>query len=1480
MDAALTIGPLLLEWALPQARDIVLGDDLQRALDRVVDRAIDSMLGEYNLDPDLEAHLHTVFRSFIAGSGLSFLFASYREGRQIDPMELRTFFDTQGHDSTTLPMDFGRAVVTLASELARELETEASSSDSPLFNLVSLSKLGLLERWLRSTLSPIVPLADLQRACSEITRGVVAQLTGLHPTTARVEADTQIDSFLSSDRRWCVVIGQSGVGKSILMAQQATRLINTGWVVLLLRGRTFKLDEAARNVASRFPQGLHPVHWHRLLLTPWAGGLPSGIQGFAILVDGLDERDRGEVLAELVRLADGLQGLPVGRVKVILSCGEITWMELRWELPFGSRPLGSSTTGNAEVIRVTDFDDTELEHAIEAIGVADLLASGQRDGRSDPHVEAVRELLRHPATFGIYAALRQGGDLHNVEEWTWSTLVELFVERALQMASQRCHVHVASLRESLVKLSGLAREYKNPDFRLEAEVVMSVLPDFGLDDVDLSRSAYAALVSRGILDELEGTSARRFVGFRLREVGSYFLSFALQRAAERSPLEELGDLVTQWLEEVYDYPPVIDAIVAWAYRLSQEPSDPKLAALVEALVENPSLRLEVVFRLMPPAVAESILRALGRADSEDLAPYHSAILAIRPSPAALAAFRHGLFSRDERVARLAIRAAGTNQDSEAIPALITLLDHADEDIRLLASNALGWIGAPAVPHLLAIIGDRQMSGVRRVRSLLALRAAGYRSQEVAAVLEECLATDATNDPSLQRNAFLVAAALRVNGLTSYAISALRSEDAMVVLDAAKLLTEVPDAHADQSLLQALQEWTNRDAGLADRYSILRQVGMALMRMPTAEKTEAVLSLLRTSFKTGAPLSPIESIWLVEALPMPEAWVLVLEDLAHGLAARPPAPHIWQNLRAIAEVWQPKDLAAPEAACKRLTLDGLYLSRLVVDALIEAPVWEGNHLLNEGNARRWAVTALIKCRAPELSVELARLLPHAEWPRDQQVCDALWALSDTRAEDALLTKLAEPVPEEQGIRRRRDAPLYALATCGAIRAGEWMVGFLKSVGFREIQLGFDEQVLRPLVLRGVLQPDRLAEILADEFASEDGRVASLLALAGWDAPRFMTLFHKVLHQDVGTPLRAYAASALGLCGDDSVAPDLLQLLRSTDEPFLAEHAARALAQLEHDPAVRHIEEALQEFAETSNAGGVAAALSVFKDSESIPFVLDALDRSRFPFVRHKIVEALGEFWPNQRVQQAILEQLAAGSGGWEDRGEQVPAIHTLARRAPNLLLAHAAELHSVGHLDPSARQALTHWMPQLARTEGIDGNALQTLLEQLVCDHDFWVREQAAQAMVLLPLEVCQRVYIELYRRKEPWSTACAVRTLGYWQAGELDIERELLAPDRLVREAASEARKMRARRENLRVLIDQLGSQDASIRASALYALEDQGDEATIWLVGEQYSDDSLVELFIDSIVGAINRRRRDEHRKRVYEEDRRLEDLGIVWFD
>lgn len=298
------------------------------------------------------------------------------------------------------------------------------------------------------------------------------ELIGSQAVIPREQIRAQLDDFLASAVRYGLLLGPSGTGKSVIMAVEAQRLLDHGWVALLMHGKTFSLPYLAERVAQDGLRQPIAPDWRQVVVEPWKGELPDSLRGFVLMVDGI-EANPDQTIPELLKLHNAVGGLPLGCFKIILSCRDLAWERLSQLLPFwqSTESLGQHVPSSVQVIEVTDFADEELTRALQAIGATELLAPRQPGEWSDPHVEAVRVLLKHPSTFGLYADLHASGDVASIEGLTWSWLIEQRVQKALDKAGVTCGITPEAMRQWLIELANIARRQKSCNFCLSTDVV-------------------------------------------------------------------------------------------------------------------------------------------------------------------------------------------------------------------------------------------------------------------------------------------------------------------------------------------------------------------------------------------------------------------------------------------------------------------------------------------------------------------------------------------------------------------------------------------------------------------------------------------------------------------------------------------------------------------------------------------------------------------------------------------------------------------------------------------------------------------------------------------------------------------------------------------------------------------------------------------------------------------------------------------------
>lgn len=231
----------LVEAGARRVRDAALGDAQVRALEAAFGRALTHLLaelsgadrlgGERELIALIEEQLGAFFASpEVAGDLVNAALAA--EPVPVD--RLRTRFEEMGFDPDTFLASFERSMGSLSQRLAELMRAEASEPDSPLHNLVEVSKLYALEEAQRELLrrvGPAGPTADeLERESRARCKRRWA-LLGVPPEEADALARNPTVGAPSRKVREklkepvVVITAEVGSGKSLLLDRLMQRAI-------------------------------------------------------------------------------------------------------------------------------------------------------------------------------------------------------------------------------------------------------------------------------------------------------------------------------------------------------------------------------------------------------------------------------------------------------------------------------------------------------------------------------------------------------------------------------------------------------------------------------------------------------------------------------------------------------------------------------------------------------------------------------------------------------------------------------------------------------------------------------------------------------------------------------------------------------------------------------------------------------------------------------------------------------------------------------------------------------------------------------------------------------------------------------------------------------------------------------------------------------------------------------------------------------
>jgi HEAT repeat protein len=1314
---------------------------------------------------------------------------------------------------------------------------------------------------------------QIQKACRKVSERLASELLGDSIVISRRELEEELDRFIESPDRWFFINGDSGVGKSVFAGSEVKRLSDQGWAVLLMRGATFSLEYMARLIVE---DGLgQPVTSgaRYLIRQPWLADLPKGIRGLLVIIDDLVPENSTN---ELLKLIDALSDLPGQKVKVVVTCNTLAWERLHqdYHLPFHKDTLifGDAASSEPPTPQLGYFSQPELTQALQAIGDTELIPT--REGEwPDSHIESVRALLTHPATFGHYAHLRRSGNDRELGELTWSKLIAQRLNQALALAAKECGLQPDALREYLLEFARIAVERKAPDFRLAVDLIRERIPQLEVDRQLPSASPLVALQQAGVLMTATGPTAEKLIGFSVSDMGGYISSFVFEREANDKSTDELRALINSWVQEAWSYHPQIDGLLAWLDRLTEDPDDPKLLLLLEALIETHLFKTASLFRLVRPSLISAIFDFIKQKDSGPVFKYREAAYALRSSPEALREIREHLHDADAQSQRVAVKLVGQHKDTASIPALIDLLGEPERkrDLHAAIYVSLSSIGEMAITDLLNVVTDLTSPVLLRSRCLIAVRNIGTLTGEVSAAIAFCFEHRQEGDDELLRSALFTAAHLRDCSQHGAAISGLHSPDWQSVIAAIKIVMECGSTEDVPHLYRTLGRWNRPESDPLDRTWVIRQLLSALIKLEGGNSYRTVLDLLRHGLAGNGLLRPVEAVWAGDEIDCPGSKAAILEDVLKRLATKPPDGLIWQSFNRLGQLWRPDHLDEVHRATNSLDSQTSVAER-VVGAIEDGVKAEKEHPLLDHHAQVAAFKALAKWRAPDFGVQASRLLADAEWTFDLTICDTLWVVGDERAAPALLKKADQHTSGGQGEWLQRSHAMRALSTCGSKEFVAPLVSYITTE--TEISIYLPSDTILPLVLRGLITVDGLRQIIRDPKLTTYGRVACLQTLGLLEAEEHADFFSEIASNQDNEILQSHAIQALGDLRFAAAATKLRRLLRDTQSVSLARTIARALAQMRSEEAIPDIVKCRSRFA--GDATGFNIELARLGERSALRPLLEAFSGERL--LTRGALNAIGLFLPDAHARTAILERLENFQSPQMDTGEQHAAIKVLARRNPGLLIDRVQELYRFRRLHKSARQGLASLMPDLISTNAAQRPALLELMKQLISDPSFEIRRDAMEVLFRIDNEICAQIYDDL-KGEDEWSRACAVNSLGYWDSPDHWINEARRDSELLVRRAADEALAAKDLSTNLQGLMELYQSGTSLDRLAAYLALEENGDYPTMWRLCDTTDKSSLAHVFLRELWEGIKKHSQTRQQKAEKEEQDFLASRGTVKF-
>jgi HEAT repeat protein len=1297
-------------------------------------------------------------------------------------------------------------------------------------------------------------------------------ILGDHRPVIREGIRNEITQLIKSTSLYGVLIGEAGSGKSVALATESLNLMELGWTVwpITLTDQEFSLDMLTDELNEKLPTGHRPLKWEEVV-DIWGRGQVEGSAGLVIVIDHVDLAPN-HVATQLEILDEVIEDHNLGGIKVLLSCRSDVWERGVKDLSFIRRTIEESKERRPKllVIQVGDFTDSELDQFLQGIDANNLLARADSPGNVDYHVESVRMLLKRPETAREYSELMTHGEAHLSDNMTWSKLVELRLQHDLEPFEESN----AILRQALTELAKLCWRQKLPEFRIDLKIVKENIPSLFVEIPDTGREALSLLENVGVLVECVSSPGNRIVCFRTVDTGSYLLSFTLANEARNKSCEDVRSLMSSWLDEAWNYAPLLDAVLAWIDRLSENLEDPLLLWIVETFIETG--RNISAFRLVDPRVIGTIFALVETSDQDEFYAFREAALFLRPSREAIETIRRFLTSPNSLSRRLAAELVGVHQDKVSVPALVSLLEDEDEEVRSTTFEAFGRFGSMPLPFLLDALRDGSKSEVIRVRYLSALRNVGVRTEPVTEALAKNLNSALRGDANYFQSALLAGAHLRDREQIPFAIAGLRHNDPDVTWAAAKLLTEVPHSAAFDFLLDALTSERSKEGRLSQKHWLEKQLLAALAATDKTAVEPIIVDYLEEAFEGKAEIHFTEVVNIADRFRITPTYPILLEEMAVRMTDRRDGRFIFHASGKLAGAWEQQALDALRNKASTLLSEGSDIAELFVNEIL--PNMRENDEFPTGDClnRVKDLHALIKSQATNLVPEACRLLNEASEISTAELSELFWLAGDNRAEACLVQKLDQPMAEKRGGWVARNAIVRALSMCGSEVGTNKVLSYLRKEP--EISLYFSEEGILPLLRRRGIEPAQLIDIVRDPTASVGGRIASIEALADTDARAYRELFLAHSGDDEDHLVQLYAVHSLGRASDSGVISKLRRLLKESARAAIRSRAAQALSWLKARETIEEIECAFK----NSNESGYVDALARFHEPSSLPLLLERMQSVR-PESRRPYYAALGAFGFLRSGKQALRSELESALSRLPDYFDEQSALFKgIILHEPNFLLEACQGQGVWGRLSDGGRHEIARWIHHLWTNNSADKKRLFEVARGLVCDSELRVREMALVNVSLVGSELGQELHTSIVNdpKSDERVRACAIQLLGYFEGTDNQINKFRYGSELLVRRAADAALELKQHGIERQFHERQLGSSVGLARLSSYLCLKEHGDLGSLQRLKQIIPKQSIVSAYVGRLGRSISERLKRDTRKNQEREEELFQSRGTLWFD
>ncbi|MFV9503081.1 MAG: protein kinase domain-containing protein [Oscillochloridaceae bacterium umkhey_bin13] len=460
--------------------------------------------------------------------------------------------------------------------------------------------------------APSAPSADLERpislsweqvriAAQAQSEAVLRELAGTPRRPGaylaelyapRAGAVAELEAFLAGDAGALLVLGESGVGKTCLLADWAAARREAGDAVLFYRCGGSLGPELERELARDLGRAVPELLPHDL--SEIARLAAASRSRLLIMLDALNEHRGGPQTGPetLLKQVDALVGRVAGRqVRFVISCNSATWgqLERAGATRLFWRAYHQTREGESH-LHLGAFSASELATVYPRYQHAFQLTTplGQLP-------EPLRERLRRPLLLRLVAESCRGGPVAGAARGLSLTLFRRFYDERVRQ--RREQLFLDELAAELLRRGAAAAPLRDlARNELLRDELLSDEPD----------STYTRLLDAGILAEVNGTVfSGELVGFAYAELGAYVLARQLLR--DQAARDGLPVALNGLMSSTRSFPLAYE-IARTTLLIAREP------ATLVALAEAPSLELrELVAQTLlalhadePEAAAELI----------------------------------------------------------------------------------------------------------------------------------------------------------------------------------------------------------------------------------------------------------------------------------------------------------------------------------------------------------------------------------------------------------------------------------------------------------------------------------------------------------------------------------------------------------------------------------------------------------------------------------------------------------------------------------------------------------------------------------------------------------------------------------------------------------------------------------------------------------------------------------------------------------